>query len=76
MQQPPTFEDNTGSVLQLNKSLYGLKQALRVWHQTLTAQLFEIGCVQSQSDGALLLYHFSDGGSPLSYSSSRWMTSR
>jgi hypothetical protein len=65
MQQPPGFEDNTGSVLQLNKSLYGLKQAPRVWHQTLTAHLFEIGCVQSQSDGALFTHHSSDGGSPV-----------
>ena len=53
MQQPPSFEDGTGSVLVLNKSLYGLKQAPRVWHQTLTAYLFEIGCTQCQSDGAL-----------------------
>jgi hypothetical protein len=65
MQQPPGFEENTGSVLQLNKSLYGLKQASRVWHQTLTANVFEIGCIQSQSDGALYTYHSSDGGSPV-----------
>jgi hypothetical protein len=65
MQQPLGFEDNTGSVLQLNKSLYGLKKAPRVWHQTLTAHLFEIGFVQSQSDGALFTHHSSDGGSPV-----------
>jgi hypothetical protein len=56
MQQPPWFDDGTGSVLTLNKSLYGLKQAPRVWHQTLTAHLFDLGCVQSQSDDALFIY--------------------
>jgi hypothetical protein len=64
MQQPPGYEDGTSQVLQLNKSLYGLKQAPRVWHQTLTTYLFELGCVQSQSDGALFTYR-DDGGSPV-----------
>jgi hypothetical protein len=53
MCQPPGFEDGTGNVLKLIKSLYGLKQALRVWNQTLTNLLLSIGCVRSQSDGAL-----------------------
>lgn len=56
MQQPPHYDDGTGSVLLLRKSLYGLKQAPRVWHQTLTAYLVELGCVQSLSDGALFVY--------------------
>lgn len=64
MQQPPGYEDGSGAVLLLNKSLYGLKQAPRVWHQTLTAHLFDLGCVQSQSDGAM--FTFNDGrGSPV-----------
>jgi hypothetical protein len=45
--------------------LYGLKQAPRVWHQTLTAYLFDLGCVQSQSDGAL--FTFSDCGGSVVY---------
>jgi histone deacetylase 1/2 len=64
MQQPPGYEDGTSQVLQLNKSLYGLKQAPRVWQQTLTTYLFELGCVQSQSDGALFTFR-DDGGSPV-----------
>jgi hypothetical protein len=56
MQQPPGFDDGTGAVLLLHKSLYGLKQAPRVWHQTLTAYLFDLGCVQSKSDGALFTF--------------------
>jgi hypothetical protein len=53
MCQPPGFEDGTGNVLKLLKSLYGLKQAPRVWNQTLTNLLLSIGCVRSQSDGAM-----------------------
>jgi hypothetical protein len=56
MQQPPGFDDGTGSVLTLNKSLYGFKQAPRVWHQTLNAHLFDLGCAQSQCNGALFTY--------------------
>jgi hypothetical protein len=57
MQQPPGFDDGTGSVLTLNRSLYGLKQAPIVWHQMLTAHLFDLGSAQSQSDGVCLLTH-------------------
>jgi hypothetical protein len=60
MQQPPGYNDGSGQVLRLLKSLYGLKQAPRVWHQTLVTFLFDMGCVQSLSDSALLTY--SDGG--------------
>jgi hypothetical protein len=52
MQQPPGFDDGTGAALLLHKSLYGLKQAPRVWHQTLTAYLFDLGCVQSHCDAS------------------------
>jgi hypothetical protein len=53
MQQPPGIEDGTSSVLVLKKRLYGLKQAPPVWHQTVPAHLFALGCVQSPSYGAL-----------------------
>lgn len=66
MQQPPGYDDGTSNVLQLNTSVYGLKQAPRVWHHTLTTYLFELGCVQLQSDGAL--FTFSDcGGNTVSF---------
>jgi hypothetical protein len=55
MKQPPGFDDNSASVFKLNKSLYGLKQAPRVWNQTLSSFLQDLGCIISQSDGALFL---------------------
>jgi hypothetical protein len=33
--QPPGFEDSSGRVWRLKKSLYGLKQAARAWHKKL-----------------------------------------
>jgi hypothetical protein len=61
MSQPPGFHDGTGNVLKLRKSLYGLKQAPRVWNQTLTAFLLSIGCIRSQSDGALFTLSLASG---------------
>jgi hypothetical protein len=53
MLQLPGFEDGTDLVLRLRKSLYGVKQAPRVWNQTLTTLRLSIGCVRSQSDAEL-----------------------
>jgi hypothetical protein len=63
VQQPPGYADGTSQVLQLNKSLYGLKPP-RVWHQTFTIYLSELGCAQSHSDGAVFTFRH-DGGIPL-----------
>jgi Reverse transcriptase (RNA-dependent DNA polymerase) len=46
MQEPPGFEESTGSVKWLRKSLYRLKQARRWWYDTLTCTLNNLGlCV-------------------------------
>jgi hypothetical protein len=58
MSQPPGFHDGTGNVL---KMLYGLKRAPRVWSQTLTAFLLSIGCIRSQSYGALFTLSLAAG---------------
>jgi hypothetical protein len=55
MLQPPGYEDGTRSVLHLKKGLYGLKQASRLWNQTLTTYLISLGFIQCLSDGALMI---------------------
>lgn len=57
MQQPEGYHfGNPGDVLRLNKSLYGLKQAGRVWSQKLHATLKKIGFVRCKSDASLFVY--------------------
>jgi hypothetical protein len=50
MQEPPGFEESTGSVKWLRKSLYGLKQAGRRWYDTLTRALNDLGLCVTQAD--------------------------
>ncbi|KAE9306464.1 hypothetical protein PF008_g21467 [Phytophthora fragariae] len=42
-EQPEDFDDGTGRVFWLQKGIYGLKQAARIWYQTLHAYLEELG---------------------------------
>jgi hypothetical protein len=53
MQQPPGCADGSGRVWRLLKSLYGLKQSPRQWHQKLKSELENLGYVQSLHDPAL-----------------------
>jgi hypothetical protein len=57
MQQPLGFVDSTFSshVYQLRKSLYGLKQALRVWYTHLSDYLFSFGFHASKFDTSLFI---------------------
>ncbi|KAE9015084.1 hypothetical protein PR002_g14033 [Phytophthora rubi] len=43
VEQPKGFDGGTGRVCLLLKGIYGLKQAARIWYQTLRAHLVEIG---------------------------------
>jgi len=43
IQQPEGFDDNSGRVCKLNKSLYGLKQSPRVWYKLLSSFLASQG---------------------------------
>lgn len=55
MDQPPGFKDQTNGdkVCKLQKSLYGLKQAAKVWNDTMTAALSRYGYKQSTVDPCL-----------------------
>ena len=50
MRQPPGFEDGTGRVCRLRRSLYGLKQAGNIWNRELNAALIDLGFRRLQSD--------------------------
>ena len=57
MEQPDGFHfGNPGDVLKLVKSLYGLKQAGRVWNKTLHAMLLKLGFSRLHSDASLYVY--------------------
>lgn len=70
MIQPKNFDDGSGRVCLLRKSLYGLKQGPRQWHQKFDEALkkFKLKptnydpCVYSNSDGTLLLALYVDDG--------------
>ncbi|CAI5507066.1 unnamed protein product [Closterium sp. Naga37s-1] len=55
MTQPPGYEDGTGRVCKLKKSIYGLKQAPHCWYQKLAAVLEEMGFRTSSCDESLFL---------------------
>jgi hypothetical protein len=58
MQQPEGFEvGGPEYVCKLRKSLYGLKQAGRVWNKTLQSVLLSMGFQQVQSDHGLYIFH-------------------
>ncbi|CAI7897184.1 unnamed protein product [Closterium sp. NIES-53] len=52
---PPGYDDGTGRVCKLKKSIYGLKQAPRCWYQKLAAVLEEMGFRTSSCDESLFL---------------------
>lgn len=55
LKQPPGFALGD-KVYRLHKSLYGLKQAARVWNKTLDSEMKNIGFEQSRTDPCLYTY--------------------
>jgi len=50
MMQPPGYDDESGAVCLLQRSLYGLKQAGNVWNHELNRVLLDIGFIQLKTD--------------------------
>lgn len=57
MLQPKAFNDGTHRVCRLNKSIYGLKQASRMWYEKMTDFLTKNGLKQSTNDQCVYYYH-------------------
>ena len=56
MFQPEGFSDGTSRVCQLQKSLYGLKQASRNWFELFTEFLEKLGFYWGKADPCLFIY--------------------
>ncbi|CAI7876133.1 unnamed protein product [Closterium sp. NIES-53] len=61
MYQPDYFDDGTGRVCKLLKSLYGLKQSPLLWYKALNGVLLSAGWKKSQVDEALYFKASGDG---------------
>src|SRR5258708_18566720 len=61
MTQPEGFKElGSEYVCRLNKSIYGLKQAARLWNEKLHAALLDMGFTRIQSDPSLYIYQKDD----------------
>jgi hypothetical protein len=53
MRQPEGYDDGTGRVCKLRKSIYGLKQASRTWNTAINQTIIGLGFTQLKSDPCL-----------------------
>lgn len=60
MKQPEGFDDGTGRVCKLNRSLYGLKQSSRCWNKCFTDFLKDANLTATQSDPCVFTSHEND----------------
>lgn len=61
MKQPPGYDDGTGRVCILKRSLYGLKQAGNVWNRELNSALSKIEFKQLKSDYCCYIWRRKEG---------------
>ena len=54
MRLPPGCGEISGKILRLNRSLYGLKQASRSWHNHLITHMKSLGFERSLADACVL----------------------
>ena len=55
--RPPKEADNSAGILwKLNKCVYGLKDASRVWYFTVRSELLKLGCIQLPVDPTLFYW--------------------
>jgi transposase InsO family protein len=57
MDQPRGFDDGSGRVCKLIRTLYGLRQAGNVWNREFNAAMKEIGFIQLKADPCCYLRH-------------------
>lgn len=55
MKQPMGFNDGSGRVCRIDKSIYGLKQASRCWNKKFTSFLRSYGLVASEADPCVFI---------------------
>ncbi|KAG3042732.1 hypothetical protein PC116_g32608 [Phytophthora cactorum] len=53
MEQPDYFDDGTGRICKLQQSLYGLRQAPRIWYRMLDKYLRKCGFERSKMDAGV-----------------------
>src|SRR5260221_14046678 len=57
MRQPEGYDDKTGHICELIKTLYRLKQAGREWNCKLDSKLCKRGYLQLRSDPCIYIWH-------------------
>ena len=60
MKQPEGYEDGTGQICQLIKTLYGLRQAGREWNRELDQKMRKRGYMRLRSDPCVYIYCVDD----------------
>ena len=57
LKPPKEADDSVGMLWKLNKCVYGLKDASRVWYFTVRSALLQLGCIQLQVDPTMFYWY-------------------